>query len=365
MKQIHSFVFLFFTTSVAAFFMGVFLYIMSNFTVHPSALNVPRSKSIAEIPIFPTPIIITESPILTVVGDIMLARSVELSMISNGGTYPFKYTKTIFGSSTAVLANFEAAIPLVHKITPPNITRFSVSPFYLTDLATAGVTHVSLANNHSFDYGAVAFNNTANQLQSAGISTFGNPDTITSSSISYVTLGDYTIGIIGLHAVYKYPDEALLKETLAELSANSDFQVVYVHWGTEYVSTHSQSQETLATSLVSFGADTIIGHHPHVVQDIQLINGVPVFYSLGNFIFDQYFSTEVQEGLVLQLSLAVDNFIVALTPVSSSKSRSQPQLMEVDQAATFLANLAAKSDSSLSESIKTGNLILPYHLQNP
>jgi poly-gamma-glutamate synthesis protein (capsule biosynthesis protein) len=130
-----------------------------------------------------------------------------------------------------------------------------------------------------------------------------------------------------------------------------------VHWGEEYALRHNQSQAELATTFINQGADLIIGHHPHVVQGIDFINDTVVFYSLGNYIFDQYFSKDVQEGLILSMVNQTEPTIL-LTPVTSQHSISQPRVMQPKQHAQFLEKLARKSHPHLAPYISSGKLPL-------
>ncbi len=105
------------------------------------------------------------------------------------------------------------------------------------------------------------------------------------------------------------------------------------------------------------GAEAVIGHHPHVVQDIELYKGVPIFYSLGNFIFDQYYSTEVQEGLWVEMEVAADNSVeYTLKGVTSIGSWSAPRFMSAYENDVFLQTLAKKSTKSIYEQIESGKI---------
>jgi poly-gamma-glutamate synthesis protein (capsule biosynthesis protein) len=95
------------------------------------------------------------------------------------------------------------------------------------------------------------------------------------------------------------------------------------------------------------------------VQDIRLVEAVPVVYSLGNFIFDQYFSTAVQEGLLLGVKLDADKLVLNLYPHSSHGTLSRPQLIADDKKQIFLTNLAMRSDNSLTTAIESGQIVLP------
>jgi poly-gamma-glutamate synthesis protein (capsule biosynthesis protein) len=119
---------------------------------------------------------------------------------------------------------------------------------------------------------------------------------------------------------------------------------VYVHWGNEYELKHSEQQEALAHYVIDSGIDAVIGHHPHVVQDIEIYNGKPIFYSLGNFIFDQYFSGDVQTGLVVKVYIQKDTITYTLVPISSIGRASQPYIMPIEQKTTFLSMLAGTGE---------------------
>jgi len=112
----------------------------------------------------------------------------------------------------------------------------------------------------------------------------------------------------------------------------------------------------LAGKIVDAGADIIMGHHPHVVCEIEIIKGKPVFYSLGNFIFDQQFLPETKEGLAIGLTISTDKLTFRLFPIKNQSG--QPILMDQNETELFLKNLAEKSDKRLWESIKKGIIVL-------
>jgi poly-gamma-glutamate synthesis protein (capsule biosynthesis protein) len=158
---------------------------------------------------------------------------------------------------------------------------------------------------------------------------------------------------VGVNASARIPTKKDISSLLGLASKKSDLQVVYIHWGTEYELTHSKAQELLAKELVSAGADLIVGHHPHVVQDVDVIDGVVVFYSLGNYIFDQYFNSDVMKGLVLVLEMNTEP-IIGLVPVESIEPLSQPRVMTPDDQRSFLLELANRSDEHVRPMIERG-----------
>ena len=217
-----------------------------------------------------------------------------------------------------------------------------------------GITHVSLANNHALDFGESGLENTKKVLQANNIVPMGTPNNIASSSLAYIELATSTISVIAIHAVAVDPELDQIADLLERAQERAQYHVVYIHWGDEYVSTHNQRQQSMARQLIDAGADAVIGHHPHVVQDIQLYRGKPIFYSLGNFVFDQYFSQAVQEGLLLELSFTNDATLYRLVPVTSVGSRTRPRVMTGYERHQFLESLATRSHQSLFSNIRNG-----------
>lgn len=294
------------------------------------------------------------------VGDIMLARAVERMMETYGADYP--YIHTGFLDAPFVVGNFEAAVPEVHTPTPSMTMNFSVAPMYLPALSEAGFTHVSLANNHADDHGAAGYMNTTSELTRAGLEPFGHPYELGTTSVAYLRLAERTVAVIGIYAVVSVPDDATLAEVLEAASSESDMQIVYVHWGDEYELVHNAVQERLAHRLVALGADMIVGHHPHVVQDVELFEDVPIFYSLGNFIFDQYFSTDVQQGLAIDLAFDRDgSYAVSLLPISTEASRTAPRVLAGYERNVLLEALADRSSPALADGIRGGQLTFQLH----
>lgn len=182
---------------------------------------------------------------------------------------------------------------------------------YLNDM---GVDLVSLANNHAYDYGPEALTDTFDTLRGAGIPYVGAGRNISEARKPvYYIVGDIKIAFVSATQIERLdtPDtreatedspgvfrcwngERLL-ETIREADANSDFVVAYIHWGTENVAELDWAQLKQAPELVNAGADLIIGDHPHCLQPIGVVGGVPVIYSLGNFWFN---SKTLDTGMV-------------------------------------------------------------------
>ena len=182
---------------------------------------------------------------------------------------------------------------------------------YLNDL---DVDLVSVANNHAYDYGQQAFLDTMSALDAVDVPYVGGGRNIDeASSPVYFIIGETKIGFLSATqierlenpdtkgatettpGVFRCWNNAKLLEKIAEVKTQCDYLVVYIHWGTESTIEIDWAQREQAPQMVNAGADLIIGDHPHVLQPITVINGVPVVYSLGNFWFN---SKEIDTCLV-------------------------------------------------------------------
>jgi len=300
----------------------------------------------------------TAEGVLIFGGDVMLGREVERFMERFGEAYPFEGVRNIFQHADAVIVNFEAAVPGTHVPTPDYDLRLSVNTEALGTIVAEGVDAVSLANNHSYDFGERGFLHTRAACKNAGLFCIGEPLGISPLSITALPVGKVRVGIFALNATAHIPSTSELRGTIAELAAQTDLQIAYVHWGEEYDPLHNQAQEELARTLIDLGVDVVVGHHPHVVQDIEVYKERPIFYSLGNLIFDQYIDTETERGLLIRMSVTSRTVTYTLVPVSSLKTPSQPQLMGVDERDEFLEDLLKRSPG-VERYMDGGALVVP------
>lgn len=291
-------------------------------------------------------------------GDVFLGRDVERI----GRQWGFSYHLDLFNQfaeSDAIVINFESAIPQTHVPVPSMGMRFSVLPEAVIALKNAGITHASLANNHTYDYDADGYSNTESTLLENDITTFGHPTAVNNDSVSTIDTAYGEVALIGIHTLFTSFSAGEIKAILDKQTPDRQFTIAYVHWGEEYQLYPSNTQRTFAQELVEeVGVDMIIGHHPHVVQTVESIQEVPVVYSLGNTIFDQYFSNAVQDGLLLEMQFTAESIQAKLHPISSQGSRTRPYLMPANERSEFLESIAERSGDEYSESIKGGTLPL-------
>lgn len=197
---------------------------------------------------------------------------------------------------------------------PEKQFTFRAKPAYASYLKEMGVDIVSLANNHAYDYGEEAFVDTMQTLHDAGIDYVGaGMNEQEAMEPAYYTINGVKIAILSATQIERldHPDTKGATETspgvfrcwngdrllqaVAQTKENCDFLIVFIHWGTENEEETDWAQKKQAPELVEAGADLIIGAHPHILQKADVINGVPVVYSLGNFWFN---SKTIDTGMV-------------------------------------------------------------------
>ena len=286
-------------------------------------------------------------------GDIMIGRSVAEAIAKGGHDYPFVNIKETVASADYAIANLEGPVTTVNNA-PANRMRFHFDPSMTAALSATGFDAFSLANNHGLDQGAQGFADTKKNLTDNNIAYFGDASD-DNGPVLHFTVGGKNFAAIGSQDVYRQIDAVTVgKEIMAE-KALGNLVIVYPHWGVEYSHAASARQTKLAHAFIDAGADIVVGSHPHVVEGIEIYKGKPIFYSLGNLVFDQYFSADTQEGLGLRLDIAADGSTsVDLLPYEIPQS--QPALAAGDQKAKLLEALASYSSPALKDQIIAGNI---------
>lgn len=251
---------------------------------------------------------------LLFLGDVMLGRYVRTLMDKNHNpNYAFAKAHTTTGPGAnfldgyfdRVIANLEGPI-----VPNPNYAQtgmnFGFAPDTAQIIKNNGIDIVSVANNHTLDQGQKGFISNLNYLRQAGVKYFGHPMLPIESDTLYETINGKKFAFIGLHDATHRLDEQAAAKLIQKISPTVDYTVIVIHWGIEYQKKPSQRQQQLAHLFIDSGASLIIGHHPHIPQTIETYNGVPIVYSLGNFIFDQYWSDATQRALTVEAVFSTD-----------------------------------------------------------
>ncbi len=257
---------------------------------------------------------------LAFLGDIMLDRGVQSSVNKNfGGDYSSLFEKMgVLKKSDIVFANLEG--PASDKGTDgKNLYSFRMDPSVVPALKGAGISILSVANNHVGDWGRAAYIDTLLRLTENEILYTGGGTKDEAENPTIIEKYGMKIGFLGFSDVgpnhMAVTDDKIglllannprFDEIIKNASEQVDYLIVSFHWGDEYKTKHNARQEELAHRAVDNGARVIIGHHPHVAEDTEVYKNGFIAYSLGNFIFDQKFSTNTMQGMMLELKLGRD-----------------------------------------------------------
>jgi poly-gamma-glutamate synthesis protein (capsule biosynthesis protein) len=280
--------------------------------------NVTDTKVSSELPTKNVPIAVqTEEPKVTtskqfkivIGGDVMMDRGIRLLGNNLGYDSLFEKILLIFKSADISIVNLEGTITSnPSKTLLPNnkFTKELYFTFATTTaevLANTGIDYVSLANNHTDNFKIKGLEETKKWLNIANVGYFGDPWN-SSSTESLIEKDGFKIALIGYHEFQ--PGLARITSSIKRLHEEGYFVIILPHWGDEYVTKLSDRIQNKAQTFVDAGADAIIGSHPHVVMKPEWIGDIPVFYSLGNLLFDQYFSSEVMTGNIVELDISND-----------------------------------------------------------
>lgn len=286
--------------------------------------------------------ILGSAQILMFVGDIMLSRSVGDKMEQeNDWKWPFLKISQYLGKADFLFGNLEGPISDKGR-NVGGIYSFRVDPLAINGLKYVGFDILSLANNHIGDWGREAMEDTFKILEDSDINYIGggyNKEEANSSIIK--ELGDGTkiafLAYTNLGSRYwqakknqsgiAWLEEGQMESDIKKVKQKTDMVIVSMHFGEEYLTYSNTSQQFFARAAIDAGADLVVGHHPHVVQEIEKYKNGYIAYSLGNFVFDQNFSELTKQGLILEV-IVEDNQIKEVRPVEIRISDSfQPELI--------------------------------------
>ncbi|MBI2038458.1 MAG: CapA family protein [Candidatus Nealsonbacteria bacterium] len=310
--------------TVFGFILGTFLFLGNSafsFLIKPTVIDIAPlpaqvSKNLAENLPESQPKEIS----LILTGDIMLNRRVDLMMkAKNDYTFPFQKIAEKLNEADIVFGNLENPISDKGKKTG-SIYSFRADPKSVEGLIFAGFDVLSLANNHSFDYGKIALEDTFSRLKAAGINYVGagfngkeafSPiiKEVDGTKIGFLAYSD--LGSVYWTATENSSGLALIsleyfeniKQDIRKAKSQVDILIVSLHSGEEYIKEPGPQQINFAKAAIDEGADIIVGHHPHIVQKNEIFKNKYIFYSLGNFVFDQNFSPETMEGQIIKVAI--------------------------------------------------------------
>ena len=311
-----------------------------------------------------------EDASIAVTGDVMFARKMPnvLSMDSS----PFSGVSDVTSNVDLLLINFENAATSSGDALKGDVP-LKCDPSYVPLAKANNVTVAGLANNHAIDYGITGMQDTLENLKSADITPMGAGNTEDEAHQAVVKdVNGRKVTILNYmdsenFAEYSY--EAMpyangsnpgysaydSEDAQKQIAANndSDLIVAYLHFGNEYFNSPNENQVKIAHELIDYGADVVVGSHPHVTQGIEMYNGKPIFYSLGNFIFDQS-NTATHSAYFVQIDLVNDTGECTVYPIYISNYL--PQHMSPDDGTSLLSGLSPQCSELEITSNGTGKL---------
>ncbi len=240
--------------------------------------------------------------ILTFGGDAVLGgrenywgnpESMMALLAEKGMGYPLSGLRSLFARDDLTAVNLECVLKETKEGEDTNKTwRFRGLPEYAQILPEGSVELVNTANNHTVDYGEAGMASTLAALE-------GTAEACGNGINAEIRVKGHLIGFGGCRETNYIRNPDVIRRDIEQMRADGCEIVVYqCHWGTEYSETHNKMQEAMARACVRAGADLVIGHHPHVAQGMDVIDGVPVIYSLGNLVFGGTIQLKTYEGLV-------------------------------------------------------------------
>lgn len=240
------------------------------------------------------------------VGDMMFDRHIRTKAEAHpeGYAHIFSGVSEVLQSADVVVGNLEGTVTdfpsrsTGTRVGDPDNTRFTFDPKIARVLKDEGIRIVNIGNNHIYDYGPEGIRQTHEHLSKGGIVFFGGPG----EEYKHVRTSINGIPFIFLNFNEFSGDNASsTAAVVAECRQEGAVCVVYAHWGEEYVPDPPARIVAAARLFAEAGADVVIGSHPHVVQKSERYKEAIIYYSLGNFVFDQYFSSSTARGLMVRM----------------------------------------------------------------
>lgn len=247
---------------------------------------------------------------LLFVGDLFFDRGIRYYAQKNGGNeFIFEKISPMLLKNDLVVANLEGpitdnkSVSIGTGVGDPNNFVFTFDPSVAKTLFQENIRLVDLGNNHISNFGREGVASTKKYLSEAGVDYFGvsNAERSIIKNINGVKIAFVSYNEFASNDIDSEQKSAI--EEIGRLRQKADILVVFAHWGAEYKLVSSSNVQKLAHQFVDAGADLIIGGHPHVIQQMEEYKGKRIYYSLGNFVFDQYGFKNCQDGLGVEVKI--------------------------------------------------------------
>ncbi len=292
-------------------------------------------------------------------GDVIGDRKVGDFIDSQGGEAALSGVAPLLSRADIAYVNLESPASDQGTPDPDKDVVFRGRPQLVTGLRSAGIDLVSLANNHALDWGEAALTDTIARLSAAGIGAAGagenlaaarapavmdvNGDRAALLAYSLILPAGFRAGQERAGVNPGRPDQQRLLKDIRATALEYEWVIVSIHWGVEYESAANADQRALAHRMVEAGADVVLGHHPHVIQGLEIYQNAVIAYSLGDFVFDHR-SRETGEAFLLEAELREGRPpSLQITPVYLSDAHGIPAVVEGDAADRILSRLVTLS----------------------
>ncbi|TAN34339.1 CapA family protein [bacterium] len=309
----------------------------------------PPALSLQELfhPTYSVPIDPSKVRTLLVTGDIIPARGVNyFATVRHDFLWPFRPTADYTRDADITYINLEAPLFAGCPVSPAESFTFCGDARFVNGLTFMGADVANLANNHLSNYGAEGITATDQLLQQHGIKTSGL------GPVAVIDVRGLKFGFIGFNGVGRAIDRTALKEGIARARQLADIVVVQFHWGKEYerqpmADPHVPTPDdpvAIGHAAIDWGADIVIGNHPHWYQGVEVYHGKLITYAHGNFVFDQMWSEETREGVIGTYTFYGTQLVAATWRPVRSYDYGQPVFMNPNDSAAVLQTMEAASD---------------------
>jgi gamma-polyglutamate biosynthesis protein CapA len=299
------------------------------------------------------------------VGDIMMGEQplchgfgVKSKISQKGTKFLFKDINSILRCGDIVLGNLEAPASDITNKKGIYADYFRAGPESIRSLKDAGFNFLGVANNHIMEHGSRTFESTIDLLRENGIAPVGIRDKVQTFKKGDLIIGLFSYSLIEDFAKdHPYNKFSSSEEVLDDLSITSekfDLAIVSIHWGCEYVPYPSLEQVELGRRLVDSGADIVLGSHPHVLQGYEIYKKKPIFYSLGNFIFDHTYIKTTRKTIIAKIEVSGNNkeIKIDVIPLVCSSADYSPLLANHRQKDEILSFLSSSLNMLEGKSVK-------------
>ena len=284
---------------------------------------------------------------LLVTGDVIPARGVNyFATVRHDFLWPFRPTADYTRNADMTLINLESPLFAGCPVDPNSGFKFCGDARFVAGLTLMGTKVANLANNHTSNYGAEGITLTDQLLQKNGIKTSGL------GPVAVVAIRGIKFGFIGFNGVGLAIDKTAVQASIERARQLSDIVVVQFHWGKEYErqpmsDPHVPTPDdpvAIGHQAIDWGADIVIGNHPHWYQGIEVYHGKLITYAHGNFVFDQMWSEETREGVIGTYTFYGTQLVAARWKAVRIYDYGQPVFMSAADNATALQTMEAASD---------------------